>query len=228
MLGALQTHTEIGHLHQRAHCLSTNANFLRNKACTDGNCFPIGTFMDVAAEAFSNIAQQSCWTPSRTNKALGSAYRIHCRLGRVYSTTCLSTHPHHAALRARESQQLCSMRCWIQGILIFSGCISTEELWMATNCSYYANATAHLEIAYVALLKMQELPVCKVQLNKPSLPKTFKPQNTESLLLIPWCTWLCVWGNHKIHLQIRIPLRKRFMLTLVRCTDKKPHEYFWQ
>lgn len=96
MLGALQTHTEIGHLHQRAHCLRMSANFLRNKAHTDGNCFPIGTFMDVAAEALSNTAQQSCWTPSQINKALGSTYRSHCLLGRVYSTTCLSTHPHSA------------------------------------------------------------------------------------------------------------------------------------
>lgn len=52
---------------------------------------------------------------------------------------------------------------------------------MATNCSYYANETAHLETADVALLKMQELPVWKVQFNKPSLLKTLQPQNTESL-----------------------------------------------
>lgn len=26
--------------------------------------------------------------------------------------------------------------CCMQGILIFSGCISTEEPWMATNCSH--------------------------------------------------------------------------------------------
>lgn len=78
----------------------------------------------------------------------------------------------------------------MQGILIFSGCISTEKLWMATNCPYYANETAHLEIAYVALLKMQESLVCKVQFNKPSLLKTFKPQDTESLLLISHYTRL--------------------------------------
>lgn len=64
----------------------------------------------------------------------------------------------HTSLR-----KLCSVKRWVHGILIFSGCISTEELWMATNCSYYANATAHLEIAYVALPKTQELLVCKVQ-----------------------------------------------------------------
>lgn len=91
-------------------------------------------------------------------------------------------HPEHTSLT-----KLCSRKCWTQGILIFSGCISTEELWMATNCSYYANETAHLEIADVALLKMQELLVWKVQFNKPSLLETLKPQNTESLLLISHC-----------------------------------------
>lgn len=96
----------------------------------------------------------------------------------------------------------------MQGILIFSGCISTEKLWMATNCPYYANETAHLEIAYVALLKMQESLVCKVQFNKPSLLKTFKPQDTESLLLISHYTRLR-GGNHEIHLQITIPLKIR-------------------
>lgn len=92
-------------------------------------------------------------------------------------------HSEHTSLR-----KLSSVKCWMQSILIFSGCISTEELWMATNCSYYANKTAHLETAYVALLKMQELLVCKVQFNKPSLLKTFKPQDTESLLLTSHCT----------------------------------------
>lgn len=99
-------------------------------------------------------------------------------------------HSEHTSLT-----KLCSTKCWTQGILIFSGCISTEELWMATNCSYYANETAHLEIADVALLKMQELLVWKVQFNKPSLLKTLKPQNTESLLLISRCIWLQVGGE---------------------------------
>lgn len=40
----------------------------------------------------------------------------------------------------------CPMKCCMQGVSVFSGCISTEELWMATNCSYYANETAHLKL----------------------------------------------------------------------------------
>lgn len=97
------------------------------------------------------------------------------------SPVCLPAHPCHTLLWPHKSHKTLFRKCWTQGILIFSGCISKEELWMATNCSYYANETAHLEIADVALLKMQELLVWKVQFNKPSLLKTLKTQNTESL-----------------------------------------------
>lgn len=119
-----------------------------------------------------------CCTPAQVDNALDKA------------TACSDEFPAPSASlpipgthcsEHKSLTKLCSRKCWTQGILIFSGCISTEELWMATNCSYYANETAHLEIADVALLKMQELPVWKVQFNKPSLLKTLKPQNTESL-----------------------------------------------
>lgn len=132
-----------------------------------------------------------CCTPAQVDKALDKAtVPLDEFTAQSVSLPIPDTHrSEHTSLT-----KLCSRKCWTQGILIFSGCISTEELWMATNCSYYANETAHLEIADVALLKMQELLVWKVQFNKPSLLKTLKPQNTESLLLISRCIWLQVGG----------------------------------
>lgn len=179
VLNALQTHTKIRYLHQKAHCLRKNTGFLWSKVCADGNRFAMGTFRDLAP--VTPRTQLGCCSPSPLHTARGSA---HCSRGapaRVYSSICPSAPPQHAALRVSENS---CMKCWVPGILICSGCISTEELWMATNCPYYANETARLETAYVALLKMRELLVCKVQFNKPSLLKTFKPQNTASLLLI--------------------------------------------
>ena len=149
----------------------------------------------MAAQAFSNVVQQAAAHLHGSTKLWAARTRATVRSEEF---TARSASPLIFGTQRSERtslRKLCSIKCWMQGILIFSGCISTEELWMATNCSYYANETAHLEIAYVALLKMQELLVCKVQFNKPSLLKTFKPQNTESLLLVSHCTWLQVGGN---------------------------------
>lgn len=54
--GALQTHQEIGYLHQRARCPRTDGYFLRNKVCPDRRCFPTGTFADVAVQTLGEAA----------------------------------------------------------------------------------------------------------------------------------------------------------------------------
>lgn len=171
---ALGMDRKTGDLHPS---LSRNTDFRRNKMCPDGSCLAAGTSTHVAAQGFRNSKHSKVLHTCTGKKTLDKAW-----FAQVSSQPCLSPCPSLARTApSKISQNSVLGKCWTQGILIFSGCISTEELWMATNCSYYANETAHLEIADVALLKMQELLVWKVQFNKPSLLKTLKPQNTKSL-----------------------------------------------